>query len=401
MISRRSIIAYTLTLTVATGLTGCGSSGGNSAAEAMKGFDVVAVVALTGPVAASAKATTEGLQAAIDSINASGGVLGQQATLTVLDDAGDPTKSVTLLQSYLDKNTPQLVIPGNNSNQALAMLPVLTRKKVLSMSQGQSNKLNDPKTFPHHFGYNSVPQDTDKIVSLLKERGDRSVALLAANDALGQSTVDIFKAAFAKGGIQLAVEQYTPTDLDMKSQLQRLQAARPQTLLIQSYGATAGYILKGRTELGWDIPTLGAPTLGNGNNLALVSSPADWKNLKLFVNKVNTPQHLKSPAFDDLLARLKSANSKLDQPFQIYSTAWDSVHLAKLAAEQAKSTDGPATAKALENRTEVQGASPLVSFSKEIYSPSNHFFDLSAVPDANAVVAPGPIVGGFIQSVTQ
>lgn len=125
MISRRSIIAYTLTLTVATGLTGCGSSGGNSAAEAMKGFDVVAVVALTGPVAASAKATTEGLQAAIDSINASGGVLGQQATLTVLDDAGDPTKSVTLLQSYLDKNTPQLVIPGNNSNQALAMLPVL------------------------------------------------------------------------------------------------------------------------------------------------------------------------------------------------------------------------------------------------------------------------------------
>lgn len=401
MISRRSIIAYTLTLTVATGLTGCGSSGGNSAAEAMKGFDVVAVVALTGPVAASAKATTEGLQAAIDSINASGGVLGQQATLTVLDDAGDPTKSVTLLQSYLDKNTPQLVIPGNNSNQALAMLPVLTRKKVLSMSQGQSNKLNDPKTFPYHFGYNSVPQDTDKIVSLLKERGDRSVALLAANDALGQSTVDIFKAAFAKGGIQLAVEQYTPTDLDMKSQLQRLQAARPQTLLIQSYGATAGYILKGRTELGWDIPTLGAPTLGNGNNLALVSSPADWKNLKLFVNKVNTPQHLKSPAFDDLLARLKSANSKLDQPFQIYSTAWDSVHLAKLAAEQAKSTDGPATAKALENRTEVQGASPLVSFSKEIYSPSNHFFDLSAVPDANAVVAPGPIVGGFIQSVTQ
>ena len=398
MVARRYITAFTLT--VAIGLTGCGSSSGNSAAGAKKDFAVVAVVALTGPVAASAKATTEGLQAAVDSINASGGVMGEKASLTVLDDAGDPTKSVTLLQSYLDKHTPQLVIPGNNSNQALAMLPVLTRKKVLSMSQGQSNKLNDPARYPYFFGYNSVPQDTVKIVSLLKARGDRSVALLAANDALGQSTVDIFKATFAKAGIELAVDQYAPTDLDMKPQLQRLQAARPQTLLIQSYGATAGYILKGRTELGWDVPTLGAPTLGNGNNLALVSSPADWKNLTLFVNRVNTPQHLQSPAFDDLLARLKTAGSKLDQPFQIYSTAWDSVHLAKLGAEQAKSTDGPAMAKALENRQETQGGSSLVSFSKEIYSTSNHFFDLSSVPDANAVVAPGPIVGGFIQSVS-
>jgi len=398
VISKRYLVA--LSLTVATGLAGCGGSSANSASGAKKDFAVVAVVALTGPVSASAKATTEGLQAAVDSINAAGGVMGQKASLTVLDDGGDPTKSVTLLQSYLDENTPQLVIPGNNSNQALAMLPLLTRKKVLSMSQGQSNKLNDPKTFPYHFGYNSVPQDTDKIVSLLKERGDRSVALLAANDALGQSTVDIFKTAFAKGGLQLAVEQYAPTDLDMKSQLQRLQAAKPQTLMIQSYGATAGYILKGRTELGWDVPTLGAPTLGNGNNLALVSSPADWKNLLLFVNRVNTPQHIQSPAFDDLLARLTTAKSKLDQPFQIYSTAWDSVHLAKLAAEQAKSTDAPAMAKALENRTPVQGASPLVSFSEEVYSPTNHFFDLSAVPDANAVVAPGPIVGGFIQSVS-
>ena len=398
MITKRYIVA--LTLTVATCLTGCASSSGTSAAGGKKTFDVVAVLALTGPVAASAKGTQEGLQAAVDSINASGGVMGQQASLTVLDDSGDPTKSVTLLQSYLDKKTPQLVIPGNNSNQALAMLPVLTRDKVLSMSQGQSNKLNNPKAFPYHFGYNSVPQDTDKIVSYLKARGDRSVALLAANDALGQSTVDIFKAAFAKGGIQLAVEQYAPTDLDMKPQLQRLQATRPQTLMIQSYGATAGYILKGRTELGWDIPTLGAPTLGNGNNLALVSSPTDWKNLKLFVNRVNTPKHLQSPAFTDLMTRLKSANSKLDQPFQIYSTAWDSVHLAKLAAEQAKSTDGAAMAKALENRAAGQGASPLVSFSKETYSPTNHFFDLSSVPDANAVVAPGPIVGGFIQSVS-
>src|SRR6202047_1580156 len=72
------------------------------------------------PSALSGQAATLGLQAAIDEVNAAGGVLGRKLTLVVRDDLSQPPKSIQNLSALIDNEQVVTVFGPTNSGHALA-----------------------------------------------------------------------------------------------------------------------------------------------------------------------------------------------------------------------------------------------------------------------------------------
>lgn len=398
-------VTFGAALLAVVALAGCsaGGGGGDGAPDSDEPFLIYMNTPLTGALANSAQANIEALDVAVADINESGGILGKQVEVVVADDQLDTTRAVTLLQEQIDKKKPDLVFMGATSNTALALAPLTTRNKIVSSAIVQSSAVNDPEQYPYTFiPYIESTVEAPAIVNEIENQDGTKVALLTANDANGQSTAEGLSAAFDEAGLDYTAETYAPADIDMTPQLQRLQAADPDVLVIQSFGAATSHILSSRTKLGWDIPTIGHSSIGLGQNLGEISTEADWNNLLLGVFPITAGTTTENTdVLADLVSQLKADGSKLDQSLHYYGLYWDILHLMKKGFEQAGSLDPDEVKAALEDlKPNDDIDSQLVTFPVEYsrWSADSHFFEIPA-DVVLTYVKPGPLVDGVIQSV--
>src|SRR6476659_8782825 len=82
------------------------------------------------PSAQSGQAAVLGLQAAIDDVNAAGGVLGKKLVLVVRDDLSQPPKSIQNMSDLIDNEKVVAVFGPTNSGNALAWKHIPTQKKI-------------------------------------------------------------------------------------------------------------------------------------------------------------------------------------------------------------------------------------------------------------------------------
>lgn len=395
MVSRK-LFAAALVLPLA--LVGCTAGGDdNSSGGDFDGvFTVYASLAVTGPLAGIAGANIEGLDAAVEAINADGGIDGREVQVIVGDDGADPTKAATLLQERLDSTEIDLVVAGNTSNVGLSLLPLLTREKIFST--GQQAAINDPEAYPYHFGFVIPnPTQTRGMLEKVEAEGYQKVALLHANDANGTAIADTYRGLFEDADIEFVEESFAPTDVDMTAQLQRLQAQSPDVLILSGLGAVAGYELQSRTKLGWDIPTLGHTDLGT-TDLAAVSGEADWNNVEIMTFYVMDAGGTRTAGFEQLMSGLEAQNSKLDQPISQYSVMWDLLWTAKYVWENTDSDDAEeikATYESLDLQADPD--SPYTFLPYIAYSKDSH--QLVVEPgDSMVFISPGPYVDGLVQN---
>src|SRR2546422_6981547 len=82
------------------------------------------------PSAQSGQAAVLGLQAALEDINAAGGLLGRKLSLTVRDDLSQPPKSIQNMSELIDNEKVIAVFGPTNSGNALAWKHIPTQKKI-------------------------------------------------------------------------------------------------------------------------------------------------------------------------------------------------------------------------------------------------------------------------------
>ena len=82
------------------------------------------------PSAQSGQAAVLGMQAAIDDVNAAGGVLGKKLTLVVRDDTSQPPKSIQNMSDLIDNEKVVAVFGPTNSGNAMAWKHIPNQKKI-------------------------------------------------------------------------------------------------------------------------------------------------------------------------------------------------------------------------------------------------------------------------------
>ena len=81
----------------------------------------------------------------------------------------------------------------------------------------------------------------------------------------------------------MANVSFDPTAINDTSELERVQAAKPDVVVVAAFGSAAGYIAQDMKQIGYTPPTLGDDFVAASNLPALVPA-SDLKNWDLIYN---------------------------------------------------------------------------------------------------------------------
>lgn len=382
---RRRPLLATFAAAGALLLAACGSSGsGNSTSSGTSSnsqpFRVLSILSETGAVGVLGTGDHQAIAYAADQINAKGGILGRKVEVDYFDDQGDAVRGTSLLTRALSQQHYDLIDAGSISQINLALRKPIAASGTLALSVAGGINIvpaDNPTFFTVSPPQTAAPDATMEY--LLNDLKVKNIGLLTTNDAAGQATNAAYVKGLPSGGAKIVANvQVAPTAVDVTSQLQQLRSANPDVVLVSAFGAIAGHIAQGVSQLGWNIKLIGDLLISASNLPSLVpqSTLTNWSyiyNAGFIRPQGGQPSSGLASFYQSLTAKYGTLKASINQ----YTSSWDLMWLAKWAAESTKSTDGKTMAKALENfSSQVSSSSaakpPLLTFSTYAFSPTNH-----------------------------
>jgi len=316
----------------------------------------------------------DGVRLAAAEINAKGGVLGRQLQLVERDDEAKPERGVQIAQELINKERVVATVGYINTGVALASQRFYQQAKIPVMNNVATGSIIT-KQFagqPENYVFRNSANDTIQSTMIAEEairRGFKKPAILADSTNYGQlGREDLEKVLAAKSVKPVSVEKYNIGDVDMTAQLLRAKQAGADVVLTYGIGPELAQIANGMQKLGWKVPIVGSWTLAMANFIDNAGANGNGTRMpQTFIQNPDTP---KRKAFID--AYVKAYNPPNGRMPSAVSAAqgYDSVYLLAAAIEQAKSTEGPKIAAALEDlKAPIEG---VVATYNKPYSKTDH-----------------------------
>lgn len=310
------------------------------------------------PSAQSGTAGVLGLQAAIEDINAAGGVLGRKLTLVIRDDQSQPPKSIQNMTELIDNEKVVAVFGPTNSGNALAWKHIPNQKKVVSMGMiGSGTDITKPAApDAENYMFRISMVDREQVVGLMayaKKAGAKKLGLLAETTGYGQGGLkDMQDIAKVQGLEVAATERMAVTDTDVTSQLNKMKAAGVDTIVVWAQGTPTGQLMRSMEKVNYFPRVLSSWAADN-----ITFYDAAGKTLAEKPIFMRTMVDAVTPKQKALFERTKA---KLSAPsaFTFVIHGYDAMQVLAAAMRQAgTTTDGAKIRQALESlSTPVEGA---------------------------------------------
>lgn len=309
------------------------------------------------PSAQSGHAAVLGMQAAVDDINAAGGVLGRKFTIVTRDDQSQPPKSIQNMSDLIDNEKVIAVFGPTNSGNAMAWKHIPNQKKIPVIGNvGSGTAITHPMSpGADNYMFRVSMVDRDQIGALMayvkKNPAAKVVGLMAETTGYGAGGLkDMQEIAELQGIKIVATERFAVSDTDMTSQLNKLKAANVDTVVVWAQGTPIAQLVRSMEKINYFPVTLTSWAADNitfydAAGKALANKPIFMRT----VSETRTPVQQK--LYDRIGAKLKAPSS-----FSFALHGYDSVQLLAAALKQANSADGTAIKNALEDlRAPVAG----------------------------------------------
>jgi branched-chain amino acid transport system substrate-binding protein len=302
------------------------------------------------PSAQSGQAAVLGMQAAIEDINAAGGVLGKKLTLVVRDDTSAPPKSIQNMSDLIDNEKVVVVFGPTNSGNAMAWKHMPNQKKVPVIGNvGSGTDITKPMSpDADNYMFRVSMVDRYQIAALMayakKNPASKIVGLMAETTGYGSGGLkDMQEIAELQGIKPAAVERFAVADTDMTSQLAKMKAANVDTIIVWAQGTPTAQLMRSMEKINYFPAVLSSwaadnVTFHDAAGKALAEKPLFMRT----ASESRTPTQQKM--FDRVGSQLKAPSA-----FTFVLHGYDSVQIAAAAITQAGSTDGAAIRTALED----------------------------------------------------
>ena len=202
-----------------------------------------------------------GIELAVNEINAAGGVNGQLLELIAEDDEGQPEKSVSAYKKLVTKDGVKLVVGSLTSGCAIAITPLAQAQKVVQIAPAATAPaVTDAGNFIFRACYDDPFQGTVGGKFAAENLGTKNAAILydIGND-YSVGLTENFKTAFEKaGGSIVSLESYSTGDKDFNAQLTKIKNANPDVVYLPDYYSTLALIVKQLRAQGINTPIVGA-----------------------------------------------------------------------------------------------------------------------------------------------
>lgn len=253
-----------------------------AAAASAQNFRLGVSATLSGPNAVNGQSTVNGLNLALDQINASGGVDGRKIELVILDDKGAPSDAQNVFDQLIKVEQVLMIFGPTLTPQAEQAWVFSNAQKVVSFGTSLTSS-HLTKIGPYTFR-NAVTEDimTPQSVraAVAKLGVKRVAAIFQDDDSFAQGAFFAAYPAILKGKAALvAREPFTAASKDFPARIARIKEKQPDALYISSRANDAAAIMLEAKKQG-----LVVPVIGNNNfvSKALYDAAKDAANNVIF-----------------------------------------------------------------------------------------------------------------------
>lgn len=277
----KKFLAVLLTLAMVLALTACGNgnNGGNSGNGNGGGGDadggsqtsgepikVGVYLPLSGANAAVGQSGVEGIEMAVEEINAAGGIAGRPIEIIKEDEENDPTTAVSVVNKLINQDEVVAILGSVNSSVTLAAMEVSEDAgipMVTPISSGAAITGSGNQYIVR--GQANDLLQAGAVVEYAIAKGYQKIGLMYQNDDYGGGARDVIVEIMKENNMTLAADEgFEASAADVTPQLQNVKAAGCDCLIMYCMYAPGATIANQAAQLGMgDLPLMGGGGLTN------------------------------------------------------------------------------------------------------------------------------------------
>lgn len=327
------------------------------------------IIGVIGPMTGSSTQTgheiRDGVAIGIDDINKSGKLKGITLKMVVVDDEGNPTKSINATKRLVSLEKAIVVIGAVHSACTMAGMTITQEAGVpqitpVSTSPEVTNKGNK---WIFRTALTDSIQASNVVKIALEKLGKKKIAIMHAlsDFGIGGSKVAV-DTCNNLGYPPVAVESFIETEKDFSSQLIKIKEKNPDTLIIWALYEPAALIARQAAEMGFEIQIMGGTTLADSMYAKLAGEAANGTILVQTYHPDSKEQNIVSfnKKFKERYGRDPSPHA---------AVSYDSIMIAGEALEKAGVDDKTKIRDAIASTSNFMGVTGTISFTDTGESP--------------------------------
>jgi branched-chain amino acid transport system substrate-binding protein len=304
----------------------------------------------TSPLSGTASAyasVARGANAYFRYVNDRGGVNGRSITYKVVDDAYNPSQTVTATRQLVEQDKVFAIFNSLGTEHNVATREYLNASRVpqLFVASGATTFGRDYKQYPWTIGFQPSYRAEGWVYGkyLARSKPGAKVAVLLQNDDYGKDLMAGLKQGIARSKVKVvAAQPYEVTATDVQSQVAKLKASGADVLALFATPrfAIQGYVFANR--LGWRPLIINNAVSSASNVMTLASEGGSNKAVEnsisiVFLKDPTDAKWRNDPAiklYRTVMARYaKGANVK--DVYHVYgmSAAYEAVRVLKAAGK--------------------------------------------------------------------
>ena len=301
----------------------------------------------TGAVAATVKEATDGAKLYIDSINAKGGVNGQQIELISLDDKFDPKLAAANARTLIaDKGVVALFMTRGTPHAEL-IIPILDELKVPLVGPSTGAMLLHAPVKKYVFNVRSTYQrEAEKGIGLLAAIGITTIGVLHVDDTFGADGLVGITAGFEAAKLKPAfVGKYDRSKPDFTQFVSEVKRTSPQAVFVVGSGTAVTDALKAIRAVGSKAQMV---TLSNNASGGFIKGLGENARGTIVTQVFPNERSISSPLVKEALTLAKAKNIAEVSPAMLEGFA-----AAKVLVEGLRRAGANANGEKLRNALEA------------------------------------------------
>ena len=301
------------------------------------------IAPLSGAVAVYGVECKNGIDLAVEEINAAGGINGKKVEFVCEDDEGSPDKTVNAFKKLITKDGVKLVIGSLTSGCTQAVTTLSQASKVVQIAPAATAPaITDAGNYVFRACFIDPFQGTVGGKFAFESLKAKNAAILydVGNDYSVGLQENFVKAFETAGGKIVAVESYSTGDKDFNAQLTKIKNANPDVVYLPDYYGTVALIAKQLRAQGIKAPIVGADGWDG-----LTANAGDEVLNGFYSN--HYAEDSTEPAVQKFVNAFKEKYNKAPNSFA--ALGYDSMYMLKDAIVKAGTTDSSKVRAALED----------------------------------------------------
>ncbi len=331
----KKFVGFAGLATMAFALAGCSKTSGDT-------IKIGGVAPLSGSVAVYGVECKNGIDLAVEEINAAGGIAGKKVEFICEDDEGSPDKTVNAFKKLITKDGVKYVIGSLTSGCTQAITTLAQASKVIQIAPAATAPaITDAGNYIFRTCFIDPFQGTVGGKFAAENLKTKRAAVLcdSGNDYSVGLSENFQKAFMANGGEIVALESYSTGDKDFNAQLTKIKNAKPDVVYLPDYYGTVALIAKQLRAQGINTPIVGADGWDG------LTANAGEEVLNGYYSN-HYAEDSTEPAVQNLVKSFKAKYNKAPNSFAVLG--YDSVYILKDAIEAAGTFDVEKVRDALE-----------------------------------------------------